>query len=157
MKTTIFSTLLILSFVIPLRIAFSADQGQAPYTREDLENHRQEIVVRNMDLNDADKAKFLEIYVPYQEKLMQINRSFHKLQTALLNAQNKKLSNDQAKQLLAAALKWRTARLENLDNYTSRLKSILSPTKVYRAYQIEDKLFSAAGWVYTQDVPLAEE
>ena len=157
MKTTIFTTLLILSFVSALRIAFSADQGQALYSREDLENHRQEIVVRNMDLNDRDKAKFLEIYVPYQEKLMQINRSFHELQTTLLNPRNKKLSNDQAKQLLAAALKWRTARLENLDNYTRRLKSILSPTKVFRAYQIEDKLFSAAGWIYTQDVPLAEE
>jgi hypothetical protein len=94
-----------------------------------------------MDLKNTDKAKFLEIYVPYQEKLMQINRSFHKLQTTLLNAQNKKLSSDQAKQLLAAALKWRTARLENLDNYTTRLKSILSPTKVYRACQIETNCF----------------
>ncbi len=157
MKTTIFSVLMALSFAIPLWCSSSAAQNQPPYTREELEDRRQEIVVRNMDLDDVQKAKFLEVYVPYQERLMRINRTFHDLERKYLNAQNKgTLSNDQAKELLDRGLQRQTERDENLRSYTEKLKSVLSPVKVIRAWQIENKLFSASDWVYTQDVPLAK-
>jgi Spy/CpxP family protein refolding chaperone len=157
MKTTIFSVLMAFSFAIPLWCSSSAAQNQPPYTREELEDRRQEIVVRNMDLDDVQKAKFLEVYVPYQERLMRINRTFHDLERKYLNAQNKgSLSNDQAKELLDRGLKRQTERDENLRSYTEKLSSVLSPVKVTRAWQIENKLFSASDWVYTQDVPLAK-
>ena len=149
--------LMTLSFAVPLWSSSSAAQNQPPYTREELEDRRQEIVVRNMDLDDAQKAKFLEVYVPYQERLMRINRAFHDLERKYLNAQNNgTLSNDQAKELLDRGLKRQTERDENLRSYTEKLKSGLSPVKVTRAWQTENKLFSAADWVYTQDVPLAK-
>ena len=48
-----------------------ANDALAGLGREELENRRQELVVANMKFsNDEQKAKFLEIYVPYQEKLM---------------------------------------------------------------------------------------
>jgi Spy/CpxP family protein refolding chaperone len=157
LKTTIFGVLMTLSFAVPLWSSSSAAQNQPSYTREELEDRRQEIVVRNMDLDYAQKAKFLEVYVPYQERLMRINRAFHDLERKYLNAQNNgTLSNDQAKELLDRGLKRQTERDENLRSYTEKLKSVLSPVKVTRAWQIENKLFSAADWVYTQDVPLAK-
>ena len=40
------------------------------FTHEELEDHRQENVVKNMHFaDDVLKSKFLEVYVPYQERL----------------------------------------------------------------------------------------
>jgi hypothetical protein len=69
-KTTIFGILMILSLAIALWISCSAAQNQPSFTREELEDRRQEIVVRNMELDDVEKAKFLKLYVPYEERLL---------------------------------------------------------------------------------------
>jgi hypothetical protein len=66
------------------------------------------------------------------------------------------LPNDQAKELLDRGLKEQTEPGENLRSYIEKLKGVLSPIKVVRAWQIENKLLSAADWVYTQDIPLAK-
>jgi len=146
-----------LSLALPLWSSSSAAQNQPPYTREELEDRRQEIVVRNMDLDDAGKAKFLEVYVPYQERLTRINHAFRDLERKYLDDQIKNaISNDQAKELLDRGLKVQAERDENLRRYIEKLKGVLSPVKVIRAWQIENKLLSAAEWVYTQDIPLAK-
>jgi hypothetical protein len=153
----IFGILMTLSLAIPLWISSSAAQNQPSFTREELEDRRQEIVVRNMELDDVEKAKFLKVYVPYEERLMRINHAFQDLERKYLNAPIKgALSNDQAKELLDRGLKLQNERGDNLHNYAEKLKSVFAPVKVIRAWQIENKLLSATDWVYTQDIPLAK-
>ena len=87
--------------------------------REDLENRRQEIVVANMKFsNDEQKTKFLAIYVPYQERLMNNLKQRKKLLDDYQNAQqNGVISDAEATKLLNANLTLDRNRVIAESNY----------------------------------------
>lgn len=116
-----------------------ADQA---VTREDLENRRQELVVAAMKFpDDAAKQKFLEVYVPYQEKLMKILKGREKLIEQFAQEQkNGNISDAEASQILGKSLGLDGQRLQAEEVYVKQLKKILPTEQVLRAYQIETRL-----------------
>src|SRR5271156_4516660 len=114
--------------------AMAAAQQQ-PVTREDIENRRQEIVVTAMKLtDDKQKAKFLEIYVPYQEKLMAILKGRRKLIEQFADEEkNGVISDAEASKLLKSsfALDWKQLRAES--DYVDQLKEIMPVEQALRA------------------------
>ena len=131
-----------------------ADQA---ITREDIENRRQEIVVAAMKFSsEQTKQKFLEVYVPYQEKLMKIMKGREQLLTQFLQEQkNGALSDPEASQILQKSLAFGGQRLEAENEYVRQLKKILPTEQVLRAYQIETKLNALYLAVMFDTVPLA--
>src|SRR5215469_7763289 len=87
------------------------------FTHEELEDHRQENVVRNMHFaDDVLKAKFLEVYVPYQERLFKVDKQIRDLTSQYLSEQGdgKILSGAQAREILAHGLRLQQKRNEIL-------------------------------------------
>jgi len=112
------------------------------FGREELENRRQEIVVANMKFsNDEQKNKFLERYVPYQEKLMNNLKQRKKLLDDYNNAQqNGVISDKEAMKLLKANLVLDRNRVLAESTYLQSLQAIMPMEQALRAYQIDERL-----------------
>jgi hypothetical protein len=103
---------------------------------------REEIVVANMKFsNDEQKTKFLAIYVPYQERLMNNLKQRKKLLDDYQNEQqNGVISDADATKLLNANLTLDRNRLIAESNYLHALRAIMPMEQALRAYQIEERL-----------------
>ncbi len=112
------------------------------FGREDLENRRQEIVVANMKFsNDEQKTKFLAVYVPYQEKLMNNLKQRKKLLADYQNGQqNGVISDAQATKLLNENLVLDRNRVLAESTYLHSLKAVMPMEQALRAYQIDERL-----------------
>lgn len=130
-----------------------ADQA---VTREDIENRRQEIVVAAMKFpDDSMKQKFLEVYVPYQEKLMAILKGRVKLIEQFAQEQkNGNISDSGASQILGKSLGLDGQRLQAEATYVKQLKKIMPTEQALRAYQIETRLNALYLAVVFDTVPL---
>ena len=119
-----------------------AQDAMAGLGREELENRRQEIVVTNMKFsNDEQKTKFLAIYVPYQERLMNNLKQRKKLLDDYQSAQQNGVIGDaEATKLLNANLTLDRNRLIAESNYLHALRAIMPMEQALRAYQIEERL-----------------
>ncbi|MGO9604565.1 MAG: hypothetical protein ACLQAT_14450 [Candidatus Binataceae bacterium] len=137
--------------------AMAAAQQQ-PVTREDIENRRQEIVVAAMKLtDDKQKDAFLEIYVPYQEKLMAILKGRRKLIEQFVDEEkNGVISDAEASKILKSsfALDWQELRAES--TYVDQLKKIMPVEQALRAYQIETRLNALYVAAIAEVVPLVK-
>ena len=131
-----------------------ADQ---PLTREEIENRRQEIVVAAMKFtDDKEKEKFLEVYIPYQEKLMKILKQRVKLIEEFAQAEkNGSMPEADAWKILGPSLGLDADRLHAEETYVNHLKKILPADKVLRAYQIETRINALYLAVVFDTVPLA--
>jgi hypothetical protein len=81
------------------------------------EDHRQEDVGTNMHFaDDVLKNKFIDIYVPYQERLFKIDHAFRDLVSEYLSAQSngQVISGPAARDMLNRGLKLQKERDENL-------------------------------------------
>jgi len=112
------------------------------FKREEMEDRRQEIVVANMKFsNDEQKTKFLAIYVPYQERLMNNLKQRKKLLDDYQNAQQNGVIGDaEATKLLNANLTLDRNRLIAESNYLHALKAVMPMEQALRAYQIDERL-----------------
>ncbi|HUA32152.1 MAG TPA: hypothetical protein VMA09_00995 [Candidatus Binataceae bacterium] len=110
--------------------------------REEFENRRQEIVVDNMKFsNDEQKTKFLAIYVPYQEKLMNNLKQRKKLLDQYQNEQqNGVISDAEATKILNANLTLDRNRVIAESTYLHSLKSVMPMEQALRAYEIDERL-----------------
>ena len=110
--------------------------------REEFENRRQEIVVANMKFsNDEQKTKFLAIYVPYQEKLMNNLKQRKKLLDDYQNEQqNGVISDAEATKILNANLILDRNRVIAESTYLHALKAVMPMEQALRAYEIDERL-----------------
>jgi len=124
-----------------MKAEVQAATGQG-FGREELEDRRQEIVVANMKFsNDEQKRKFLELYVPYQEKLMNNLKARKKLLDQYQQEQqNGVVSDKEATKLLNENLRLDKNRVEAESTYLHSLKAIMPMEQALRAYQIEQRL-----------------
>ena len=127
-------------------------------TREDIENRRQEIVVAAMKFSDdKQKQKFLEVYVPYQEKLMKILKGRAKLIAQYAEEQkNGALPDAEAWKILGQSLDLDEDRLHAEKEYVHQLKDVLPADAILRAYQIETRLDALYLAVIFDTVPLVK-
>jgi hypothetical protein len=112
------------------------------FGREELENRRQEIVVANMKFsNDEQKTKFLALYIPYQEKLMNNLKQRKKLLDEYQNdQQNGVISDSDATKLLNANLLLDRNRVIAEATYLHSLHTVMPMEQALRAYEIEERL-----------------
>ncbi len=124
------------------------------FTHEELEDHRQENVVKNMHFaDDVLKTKFLEVYVPYQEHLFHVDHQIRDLTSQYLQADQQTLSDAEAAKFLARGLKLQSERNEILDNYIEKLKRAVPASVALRAWEVENKLRAEVSSLYMQNIP----
>jgi len=156
MKSVLFRFFVALSLIGSLWSSAAYAQKLHSFTHEELEDHRQENVVRNMHFaDDVLKGKFLEVYVPYQESLFKVDKQIRDLTSEYLSEQadGKTLSKTQAKDLLSRGLKVQHERDEILHTYVERLRKAVPADVALRAWEVENKLRAEASALYLQNIP----
>jgi hypothetical protein len=133
---------------------------QPTVMHEEREDHRQEDVVTNMHFaDDVLKNKFLEIYVPYQERLFKIDHGYRDLVKEYLAGQSngQVIPGPRARVLLNRGLKLQHERNENLAGYIGKLEKALPGGVALQAWILESKLHAASASAYLNDVPFVAQ
>ena len=123
-----------------------------------LEQQRQQIVLKSMDFSsDKEKDAFLQLYVPYQKRLIKLDEERAVLIEAYAQSQKVAgLKTQAARELLQHALQGDRKRVELVAAYLAQLEKILPIQKVVRAYQIENRIQALMLVNAAKDIPLAK-
>jgi hypothetical protein len=123
-------------------------------TREMINNERQALVTRAMDLTPAEMQRFWPLYRQYRVAASKVgDRIVTLITTYADNYQN--LTDKVADKLLTEFVHIEAERARLKTQYLPKFKKILPPKKVARFYQIENKLDTAILADISEAIPLA--
>lgn len=140
-------------------VGTASAQGTVNMTDQDqllisqIQTDKRAVVLKTMNLSDAQVAVFTPIYDQYQaemKKLLQRNSDLVNKYAATYDT----MSDADAKKLLEEAFKLRIERTETLRKYARKMEKVLPATKVLRFVQIESKLTALLDWQAAQLIPL---
>jgi Spy/CpxP family protein refolding chaperone len=122
-------------------------------TRLQINNERQALVTKGMDLTPSEMQHFWPLYREYRSETMKVGDRIVTLITAYAdNYQN--MTDKVADKLLTEFVSIEQERARLKARYLPKFKKVLSPKKVARFYQIENKLDIAILAEVAQAVPL---
>ena len=142
-------------------VGAASAQGTVNMTDQDqllisqIQTDKRAVVLKSMNLSDAQVASFTPIYDQYQaemKKLLQRNSDLVNKYAATYET----MSDADAKKLLEEAFKLRIDRTETLRKYARKMEKVLPATKVLRFVQIENKLTTLLDWQAAQLIPLVK-
>ena len=128
---------------------------QAQLLISQIQTDKRAVVLKTMNLSDAQVAVFTPIHDQYQaemKKLLQRNSDLVNKYAATYDT----MSDSDAKKLLEEAFKLRIERTETLRKYARKMEKVLPATKVLRFVQIESKLTALLDWQAAQLIPLVK-
>jgi len=113
------------------------------------------LVATNMELTDAEAKGFWPLYDAYQKDLEQVNQRLGNVIKEYADAYNKgPIPGNMATKLLNDALAADEAELKLKRSYADKMGKVLTPTKVARYIQIENKVRAAVRFALAQSIPL---
>jgi hypothetical protein len=123
-------------------------------TREVINNQRQALVTRAMDLTPSEMQRFWPLYRQYRVAASKVgDRIVTLVNTYADNYQN--LTDKDADKLLTDFVRIEEERARLKTQYLPKFKKVLPVKKVVRFYQIENKLDTALLAELTEAIPLA--
>jgi hypothetical protein len=123
-------------------------------TREMINNERQALITRAMDLTPAEMQRFWPLYRQYRVAASKVGDRIVTLMTTYAdNYQN--LTDKVADKLLTEFVRIEEERARLKTQYLPKFKKVLPPKKVARFYQIENKLDTALLADISEAIPLA--
>jgi len=147
-----------------LQPALGQEQSQKPteesqaaedirLTRVVINNERQALVTRGMDLTPSEMQHFWPLYRQYRLETMKVgDRMVALITTYADNYQN--MTDKVADKLLTDFVSIEQERARLKAHYLPKFKKVLPPRKVARFYQIENKLDTAILAELAQEIPL---
>jgi len=156
-------TLLAVAMLLPPLALAQAGPAAKP-TSADMEIFRQKVkadkklvVAANMQLSEAEAAKFWPIYDAYQKDLERINRRLAKLIKDYATEWNKGAVPDAtAKKLIREAIAIEDAEVKLKHTYLPKLEKALPEMKAARYLQIENKIRAVIKYELAANIPLVE-
>jgi hypothetical protein len=131
----------------------SADAANMQIAREKLRADKKLLVAENMQLTDAESAKFWPVYDAYQADQAALNdRTAKVIQDFAANY--KSMTDPTADRLLTDMLKIDRERVDLQDKYRPKFAAAIPATKVARYYQIERKVQSIINYELADKIPL---
>ena len=119
-----------------------------------IQTDKRAIVLKSMDLTDAEVPKFTPIYDDYQKDRKEIyDRTADLLNKYASNYDS--MTDAAAKSILKDFLKLQEDKLSLTKKYARRFDSVLAPAKVLRWVQVENKLNALMDFQGARAVPLA--
>lgn len=153
---------LALSAFLVLAVSPAFSQGNSAdanmqILRDKLKADKKLVVAANMDLTDAEAAKFWPIYDAYQKDLAAINA---RLGTAVQDYADaygaNTLTDALAKKLMNEAMAVDDGEAKLRHTYATRLLAVLPAKKAARYLQIESKIRAAVRYEIAANVPLVQ-
>jgi hypothetical protein len=115
------------------------------------------LVSQNMELTEAESAKFWPVYEAYQKDLAALNKRLGETVTSYADAFNKgAVSDDMAKKLTDEYLGIEQDEVNLKRTYAKKLSGVIPPAKIARYLQIETKIRSAIKWDLAKNIPLVQ-
>jgi hypothetical protein len=147
------TTLVALAFLAP--VAAAQDQGQVEAARLAIETERTAVITANLPLTDAEGQAFWPVQREYRAEVRQLNdRTLALLKE--FGANYNAATDQQASDMLKAALKIEEDRVKLWKKYQGRFEKALPPKKVARYYQIEHKMDAAIAYQMAEAIPLVK-
>jgi len=125
--------------------------------RQKIKADKKLVVSMNLDLTDAEAAKFWPVYDQYQSELDQINRRRNQLILSYADAYNKGPIDDaMAQKLIADYQKVDSDEAALRANSMPKIMAALPAVKAARYMQIESKIRAAINYELASAIPLVE-
>ena len=147
-------TLIICSFALTA-FAQQSSQGTMDAVRESLKAQKRAIIGVNMQLTEAEDAKFWPVYDSYQKDLGKINEKIAAMIVDYARNYNT-LTDGKANQLLVTNLALERDLLKLRESYLAKFSAVLPQKKVARYYQIENKIQAVIRYDLAEKIPLAK-
>jgi hypothetical protein len=135
-------------------------QSQTTYDEEQvlisqIQADKTAVVLKAMQLDDAQVAKFSPIYDAYLAERKQLAQKGIDLINSYASNYDS-MTDDAAKSLMKDWFKLQDADNDLLEEYAKKLEKVLPETKVLRFVQIENKLNSLLKLTTVRSIPLAK-
>ena len=123
--------------------------------RDALKAQKRAFIAVNMQLTDAEDAKFWPVYDSYQAEL---DKLVQRLLVVILDYadQYKMLSDQKAMGILDEYLAIESERLALRKAYLPKFRQALPDKKVVRFYQLENKIQAAVNYELAANIPLVK-
>ena len=141
-------------------IAFSAlaqevTKNTMDSVRDALKAQKRAFIAVNMQLTDAEDAKFWPVYDSYQKDMETMNQKIGDL--ILDYAKNyETLTDPKADELLKKNLSLENEILQLKKTYLPKFKAVLPAKKVARYYQLENKIQAVGRYDLAEKIPLVK-
>lgn len=145
---------LFVMIVIFLPIA-SADQLEE--SRIELEAKKKVQISKSLELNNDQSSKFWDVYADYERELGSTTKdSFELIRKFSEGYKKNSITEQDTANMLAAYFRIEARKLQIKQNYLSRYQEILPNKKVFRFYQIDNKIDSLIRCDIARKLPLIE-
>lgn len=144
---------IVLIFLVSSVIMNAQNSEVNELTREAIKANRKVIVAQNMNLTKTELEKFWPVYEGYQLELERLNNRTIK-QIEEYAKYYKYLSDEKAETMLIEFFDIREEKLKIRKSYLDRFKAVLSPKRVFRYYQVENKLEAIIRHDMAREIPL---
>lgn len=135
--------------------AFAQSNTDMQILAEKLRADKKLLVAANMELTEAEAAKFWPVYDEYQVGLQNINRHIGKLVQEYADAYNKgPVPNELSAKLVKEMLASKNAEVELMAGAAQKLGDAIPATKVARYLQIENKIRALINYDLAEEIPL---
>jgi Spy/CpxP family protein refolding chaperone len=144
------------ALVVPA-MAQNAATTNMEILRQKIKADKKLVVAQNLNLTDAEGAKFWPVYEAYQKDLQQIDERLATAILAYADAYNNgPVTNEKAKKLLDEYLAIDDAEAKLKSATTPKILAALPAVKAARYVQIENKIRAAVRYELAAAIPLVE-
>jgi hypothetical protein len=145
--------LALLAFATTLPVVAQSQADEIELTREIVQTERKAIVAENMQFTEAESKSFWPVYNEYVAEVRKVNDRRAKLIVDYARAYQN-LTDTQAEAFLKEAIELDKAELKVKESFLPKFNKVLTPKKVARFYQIENKLDAVVDLGITSEIPL---
>jgi hypothetical protein len=125
--------------------------------RDKIRADKKLLVAQNMQLTEAEAAKFWPVYEAYQKDLAATSDKLIKTVKEYAEAYNNRtITDEKARQLTDAILSLDQEEVDRNKSYLPKLRAAIPDVKVARYLQIERKIRSVIWYDLAQQVPLVQ-
>ena len=150
--------LLTIAALLPVPVlAQDAATTNMEILRQKVKADKKLVVAQNLQLTDAEGAKFWPLYEAYQKDLQAINQRLLATIAAYADAYNKgPVADATAKKLLDEAMAIDDAEVPLKKSAASKIMAALPAMKAVRYIQIENKIRAVLRYELAANIPLVE-
>ena len=131
----------------------ASDEANNQIVREKLRADKKLLLAENMQLTDAEAAKFWPVYDAYQaEQAKLADRTAAVIKEYAANY--KTMTDPVADKLLTEMINIEKDRVKQLETYRPKFAAALPATKLARYYQLEQKIRSVINFELAEKIPL---
>lgn len=130
-------------------------QGTMDAVRDALKAKKKAFIGLNMQLTEAEDAKFWPVYNSYQKDLDKVNMKVGEM-IADYAKNYSALTDEKARELLKTNFALEKELLNLKDSYVPKFSAVLPAKKVARYYQIENKIQAVTRYDMAEKIPLVK-